>query len=142
MPMTSWFIIACFLAVVLVVFVGMLLIVRRREHEIAWLEKHGIRILATVVQVQLIKEGGLFQKQTALMNIVRGMQPSHVEDAMGRRCELIAQWIHPQSQQRYVFKRRYYEARERQYAPGDTIEVLVDMQHPRRYIVYIGSPSL
>jgi hypothetical protein len=141
MPMTSWFIIACFLAVVLVVFVGMLLIVRRREHEIAWLEKHGIRIIATVVHVQLIKEAGLFQKQTMLMNIVRGMQPSHVEDDMGRRCELKALWIHPQSQRRYVFKKRYYENRERHYAPGDTIEVLVDMQHPRRYIVYIGSPS-
>jgi hypothetical protein len=140
MSISFWLIIPFFLAIVVLVFVGMLFAMRRREQEIAWLDKHGIRCRATVVHVRPVKEVGLFQKQSALMKIVRNMQP-HVEDDTEQRYELIAQWISPQSQQRYVFKRRYYGFPDKQYTPGDTVEVLVDMQNPQRHYVSIRSSS-
>ena len=75
------------------------------------------------------------------MKIVRNMS-SDSENNLERHYELTAQWISPQSQQRYVFKRRYYGSQKQRYADGENVEVLIDMQHPQRYYVFIRSPSL
>ena len=136
--MTSWLVLLLLLALLALALSTMALAVHQRKQEIAWLEQHGTRILATVVNTQPVRDVGPFQKQTALMQHVTAMQPN-VDRDMEHRYELVAQWIAPQSQQRYMFKRRYYGSHKTRYASGESVEVLLDLHHPRRYYVFLPS---
>jgi hypothetical protein len=53
MAISFWLIIPFFLAIVVLVFVGMLFAMRRREQEIAWLDKHGILMRQSIIRKPL-----------------------------------------------------------------------------------------
>ena len=132
MQLSSWLII---LLVPTVTLLWFLFLVRRQTQKIAWLQRNGMRIGAIVVGVEERgRSDRVYRRASILATLTRDGEHS-AGDEWECSYTLVAQWTDPLTQQSYTFSSELPRSWRRQYTSGCTVGVLVDFNHPRRYVM-------
>ena len=129
------------LAFFVVLTICVLLMSNKAQKQRAWLTEHGKLILATVIQTSGSKPSsgwkGLWELIWGILELIslfggqQHVQPATADSTPSRR--VVAQWVHPETKQRYEFHADIPLRNARRYRVRKTIPVLIDEQHPDRY---------
>ena len=128
---------------VLVIIVAIIATVRRAQ-EIDWLKQHGVRVQASVTDIQSQEEsyqvphtGPQQQYDSANKKWETVMQTTY-ETQWRTVYYVVAQYLDPKTNQLYTFKSDRLMNNPSQYTPGSPISVLYDQNDPSRYYMEVA----